>query len=89
MESAQNLNRHGYCFRRKKTAAEYGFAQARDFAVFVNLDKAVFRESRDFQPNGVRSDINGGKGRHSGRQTVYRRKAKSWKKCETVLAGRP
>jgi hypothetical protein len=44
----------------------------------------MFGEARNFQPNRVRSNINGGKGRHGGRQTVYRRKVESWKKCETV-----
>jgi hypothetical protein len=28
-------------------------------------------ETRDFQADGVRSDINGGKGRHGGRALVY------------------
>ena len=86
MKPSQYFNRDGYCFGRKKTAAEYRFAQARDFAVFVNLDKPVFGEARNFQPNRVRSNINGGKGRHGGRQAVYRRKVKSWEKCETVYA---
>src|SRR5579862_8831647 len=38
----------------------------------MNLSKPMPGEPRNLQADGVRSDINGGKGRHGGRATVYR-----------------
>jgi hypothetical protein len=76
MKPPQHFYRGRDCFRRQKTATEHGFAQARDFAVFVNLDKTVPGEASNFQADGIRSDINGGKGRHGGKATVYSRRGK-------------
>ena len=42
----------------------------------MNLSKPMPGEPRNFQADGVRSDINGGKGRHSGRAIVYRAEMK-------------
>src|SRR5579872_4122082 len=73
MKPPQDLHRGGNRIRRQKTAAEYGFAQARDLAVLMDLDEPVADEASNFQADGVRSDINRGKSRHGGRPTVYRR----------------
>src|ERR1700674_955194 len=73
MKPPQHLHRGSYRFGRQKTIAEHGIAQARDFAVLLNLDEPVPGKTSNFQAHGVRSDINGGKGRHGGRAIVYSR----------------
>jgi hypothetical protein len=70
MKAAQHFYREGDRLRRQESVLKNGFAQTCDFAVFVNFEQAMCNQPGDFQPDRVRSDVNGGKGRHSA--TVYR-----------------
>src|SRR5262245_2235846 len=73
MKASEHFNGESNRFRGKKSAAEYRFAQACHFSVLVDFDQAARGEPRNFQANGVRSNVNSGECRHSA--TVYTRPA--------------
>src|SRR5947209_3637792 len=81
MKAAQHLHRVRDGIGGEKSASEHRFTQSRDFAVFVDLAQAMSLEVRDFQADGVGSDVNSRKGRHGGSELVYRVAAKTreWK----------
>src|SRR6185437_11454527 len=70
MKTSQHFDRERDCPRRKKTAAKYRFAEARDLSVFVNFYQVVRCKAGNLKADRVRSDVNSGKSRHS--RTVYR-----------------
>jgi hypothetical protein len=65
VKTTQHLYCESDCFWRQQATAEYGFTQSGDFAVFMDFDQPMSYKPRYFKANGVRSDINRGKGRHS------------------------
>ena len=65
MKAAQNFDRIRNCFGSEKPGAEHAVAQARDLAIFMNLDQAPSGEAGDFQTHRVRSNIDRGESRHS------------------------
>src|SRR5919206_3533616 len=70
MEPPQNFDSLFHSGRRKKTALEHRFAQARDFSVFVDLAQTFPMQGCNLQPNGVGSNINRSKSGHGG-DSVY------------------
>src|ERR1700730_6819895 len=66
MKAPQHAHRFRHRLGRKQSAAEDAFTQARDLAVFVDFFQPPGLQARDFQTNGIRSDVDGGKGRHRG-----------------------
>jgi hypothetical protein len=53
MEAPENLHGQGNGFGRQESAAEYGFAEPRDFTVFMNFYQAVGDEAGYFQPDRI------------------------------------
>src|SRR6202521_6420549 len=70
MEAPQHAHRFRHRLRRKQSATEDAFSQAGDLAVFVDFFQAPGLQARNFQTNGIRSDVDGGKGGHRKRSTV-------------------
>src|ERR1700687_1443131 len=66
MEATQHAHRFRHRLRRKQSSAEDAFTQASDFAVFVDFFQPPRLQARNFQTNGIRSDVDGGKGGHRG-----------------------
>jgi hypothetical protein len=64
VEAAQDLNRFRHGLGREQAAAEHAFAQAGDLAVFVDFPEPSALQARDFQADGIRADVNGGKCGH-------------------------
>src|SRR5208282_2463565 len=71
MKPAQNFHGFGHRFRREKSGAEDAFAQASDFAVFVDRAEASCLQSRNFKANGVRSDIDRGERGHEEGDSLH------------------
>src|ERR1700686_838506 len=70
MKAPQYAPRFRHRLGRKQSATENAFTQAGDFAVFVDFFQPPGLQARNFQTNGIRSDVDGGKGGHRGRSTV-------------------
>jgi hypothetical protein len=51
MKAAQHLHRFGHGFGSEKSGAKHAFAEARDFAVFVETAKPAGLQSRNLQPD--------------------------------------
>src|SRR5579862_1291705 len=64
MEAPKNANRFRHGLRRKQSGAEDTFAKPRDFTVLMDFLEATSVQARNFQPNRIRSDIDGGKSGH-------------------------
>src|SRR5467141_3057171 len=64
MEAPQHAHRFRHCLGRKKSATEDAFTQASDFAVFVDFFQPPSLQARNFQTNGIRSDVDSGEGGH-------------------------
>ena len=60
MKAPERFNRIVDGVGGKKAGAEYAVAQARDLAIFMNLEQAPSGKAGDFQTHGVRSDIDRG-----------------------------
>src|ERR1700722_8448417 len=71
MKAAENFNGFRHRLRSKEAGAKDALAQTSHFAVFVNRAKMSADEARAYQPHGIGTDINRGKGRHEARKTVY------------------
>ena len=65
MKTTQYLYRERDRFWRKQAAAENRFPQTSDFTVLVDLNQPVSNQAGNFQPDRIRSNVNGGEGRHS------------------------
>ena len=65
MKSPQHTQRVGHCLRIKYTLGENAFAQACDFAVFVEGFEAAVYHLGYFEPDRVRTDVNRGKCGHA------------------------
>ena len=72
MKAAQHFDRVRNGLGSEKSGAEHAVAQARDLAVFVNLDQAPSGEAGDFQTHRVRSNIDRGKSGHGEFNSVQR-----------------
>src|ERR1700686_1886593 len=70
MEAPQHAHRFQHRLRRKEAAPEVALSQEGDLAVFVDFFQSPGLQARNFQTNGIRSDVDGGKGGHRGRSTV-------------------
>jgi hypothetical protein len=51
MKTPQHFDGQCDCFRRKEPAAKDGFAQPRNFTVFVNFDQSVRYQAGNLQPD--------------------------------------
>jgi len=58
MKPAQHLYGFGHRFGREKVRTEDAFAEARDFAVFMNAVEFSPAQAGNFQSNRVGADIN-------------------------------
>src|SRR5260370_18835514 len=66
MEAAQHPHRFRHCLGRKQSSTEDAFTQASDFAVLVYFFQPPSLQAGNFQTNGIRSDVDSGKGGHRG-----------------------
>src|SRR5258707_977615 len=66
MEAPQYAHRFRHRLRRKQSATEDAFTQSSDFAVFMDFFQPPRLQARNFQANGIRSDVNGSEGGHRG-----------------------
>ncbi len=73
MKSAKHLHRIGDGFRREEPAAENGFTQTRNLAVFVDFGEAMMGQACDLKADRVGSNIDSGEGRHGMNEVVYSR----------------
>ena len=64
VEAAQHLHGFGHRLGSEESSAKHAFAEARDFAVFVQRAKASALQARNFQAHGVGADIDCGERGH-------------------------